>query len=337
MKCFFKPKGVKGLLAVGAGTIFLTAALLFSSISAGAAAKDYPNKSINIIVPWSAGGSTDLSARTLAPVLSRILRVSVMVINKPGGSGIIGTLDAVKSAPDGYTLLADCGGTSSIQYAWAENLPYKVEERTYIARAAYTPQALGVPGASPWKNMDDLMQAIRTNPAGFRWSLIGGTGVPDVITAQLRAALMSRGLDLSKTRSVTYKGTGEVLIALGGNHVDIGFGGVGVATPLKDAGKIRALAVVGSQRYKGWPDVPSTAEIGFGSVDLVYWVGLSGPPGLPASIMKTLTEAIKSAVSSPELTPHLDTIGFVPGFQPPDEYKKFVLQEGEGIKGLKLR
>ena len=259
------------------------------------------------------------------------------MINKPGGSGIIGTLEVMKSTPDGYTLLADCGGTSSIQYAWADKLPYKVEERTYIARGAKTPQALLVPGASPWKNMEDLVKFIRTNPAAFRWSLIGGTGVPDVITAQFRAALTAKGLDLSKTKSITYKGTGEVLIAIGGNHVDIGFGGVGAAGPLRDAGKTRALAIVESRRYKGWPDVPSTAELGFPSVDLVFWVGLSGPPSLPANIVKTLTDAVSAAVSSAELSAQFDTIGFVPGFQPPEEYKKFVLAEGSGIKGLKLK
>ena len=336
MEFFFKPRG--GRISAGIGTVMLLlAAAVFGPTFAQAAAKDYPNKPITLMVPWSAGGSTDLSARTMAPVLSKILGVPVTVVNKPGGSGIIGTLEATKAVPDGYTLLADCGGTSSIQYAWADKLPYKVEERTYIARAAYTPEALLVPGVSPWKNMDDLMKAIRTNPAAFRWSLIGGTGVPDVITAQLRAALTSKGLDLSKTKSITYKGTGEVLIAIGGNHVDIGFGGVGASAPLRDAGKMRALAIVDSRRYKGWADVPSTAEIGFASVDLVFWVGLSGPPGLPANIVKTLTEAVNSAVTSPELSAQFDIIGFVPGFQPPEEYKKFVLAEGNGIKGLKLK
>ncbi len=336
MKSVFRPRGGQISIIAGAAILFLAAGLL-TPAAAGAAAKEYPNKPINLIVPWSAGGSTDLSARTMAPALSKILGVPVTVINKPGGSGIIGTLEVMKSAPDGYTLLADCGGTSSIQYAWADKLPYKVEERTYIARGAKTPQGLLVPGASPWKNMDDLVKAIGTNPAAFRWSLIGGTGVPDVITAQFRAALTAKGLDLSKTKSITYKGTGEVLIAIGGNHVDIGFGGVGAAGPLRDAGKTRALAVVESRRYKGWPDVPSTAELGFPSVDLVFWVGLSGPPGLPASIIKTLTDAVNSAVASPELSAQFDTIGFVPGFQPPEEYKKFVLAEGNGIKGLKLK
>ncbi len=335
MTSFSRSKETSGCIVLG---VCLFLGFTFFLPPGLAAAKDYPNKPISIIVPWSAGGSTDLSARTVAPVLSKIMGVPVTVINKPGGSGIIGTLEVMKSAPDGYTLMADCGGTSSIQYAWAtEKLPYKVEERTYIARMAYTPEALCVPGASPWKSMDDLMKAVRANPASIRWSLIGGTGVPDVITAQLRAAFVSRGLDLSKTRSITYKGTGEVLIALGGNHVDIGFGGVGAATPLKDAGKLRGLAIVDSRRYKGWPDVPSTAEIGFGSVDLVFWVGLSGPPNLPAEVIKTLTEGVKTAVSSSDLVPKFDTIGFVPGFQPPEEYKKFVLKEGDGIKGLKLK
>ncbi len=242
MESVFRPRGGQISIIAGAAILLLAAGLLIPA-AAGAAGKEYPNKPVNLIVPWSAGGSTDLSTRTMAPALSKILGVPVTVINKPGGSGIIGTLEVMKSAPDGYTLLADCGGTSSIQYAWADKLPYKVEERTYIAREAYTPEALLVPGASSWKNMDDLVKFIQTNPAAFRWSLIGGTGVPDVITAQFRAALMAKGLDLSKTKSITYKGTGEVLIAIGGNHVDIGFGGVGAAGPLRDAGKMRALAI----------------------------------------------------------------------------------------------
>jgi tripartite-type tricarboxylate transporter receptor subunit TctC len=299
--------------------------------------KEYPNKPINIIVPWSAGASTDITVRTMAPTLSKVLGTPISVVDKPGGSGTIGTLEAVKAAPDGYTILADCGGTSSIQYAWAEKLPYNVEERVYLARAIFSPMGLSVRGDAPWKTMDDMVADIRKNPAAFRWSLIGGTGVPDVIIAQLRAALMAKGVDLSKTRTVTYKGTGEVMIALGGGHIDIAFASPSATNSLWAAGKVRPLAVAGKERYKGWPDIPCTAELGYPTVNLTYWAGYCAPPGLPQNIVKIWIDAVKATVTDPEVIAKFDSVGFVPAFLAGEDFKRFVLEEGKSIKGLKLR
>ncbi len=300
-------------------------------------AKDWPTKTITIIVPWAAGGGTDVAGRILVPKMSKILGVPIQAVNKPGGSGIIGTLEAVKSPPDGYTLFIDCGGTSSIQYAWSENLPYKVEERTYVARATSSPRCLIVPASSPWKTVADLENAIRTNPTGISFALIGGTGVPDVVIAQFRAALMAKGVDVSKTRSITYKGTGEVVVAVAGGHASYSAAGPDSASALVDAGKIRVLGVTSAGRYKGWPNVPTMAEVGFPSVDMVFWVGLSGPPGLPAHIVKTLDNAVRESLSDPEVIAKLDKVGIEPFYQPGDKYRKFVIDEGEAIKALKLR
>lgn len=322
--------------AAGMVSLLLFFSLSLLTLPATSGAKDWPIKPITLIVPWAPGGSTDLAARSITPKLSRILGVPVTVVNKPGGSGIIGTLEAVKSPPDGYTLLADCGGTSSIQAAWVAKLPYKVEERTYIARAMYTPEGLIVPASTPWKTVEDLANAIRTNPAAIRWSLVGGTGVPDVCTAQLRAAFIAKGIDLSKTRMVAFKGTGEVLIALAGGHVDIGFCSPSTAAALLGAGKIRALAIGSAERYKGWPKVPSTAEAGIPSVNQVFWAGLCGPPGLPADITKIVSEAVRDALRDPEIVASLDKIGFVSGYQPEVDFKKFVMDEANTIKGLHL-
>jgi tripartite-type tricarboxylate transporter receptor subunit TctC len=299
--------------------------------------KDWPTKTITLIIPWPAGGGTDVAGRILAPKLSKILGVPIQTVNKPGGSGIIGTLEAVKSAPDGYTLFIDCGGTSSIQYAWSENLPYKVEERTYIARATSTPRCLIVPASSSWKTVEDLVNATRTNPGGISFALIGGTGVPDVVIAQFRAAMTAKGVDVSKTRSITYKGTGEVVVAIAGGHASYSAAGPDSASALTDAGKIRVLGVTSAGRYKGWPNVPTMAEAGFPSVDMVFWVGLGGPPGLPANIVKILDNAVRESLSDPEVITKLDKLGIEPFYQSGERYKKFVLDEGEAIKALKLR
>ena len=323
--------------AAGIFALLLIVSLTISVLPAHSGAKDWPTKAITVIIPWSAGGGTDVAGRILLPKLSKVLGVPIQAVNKPGGSGIIGTLEAVKSPPDGYTLFIDCGGTSSIQYAWSENLPYKVEERTYIARATSSSRCLIVPASSPWKTVDDLVNAIRTNPSGISFALIGGTGVPDVVIAQFRAALTAKGVDVSKTRPISYKGTGEVVVAIAGGHASYYAAGPDSAGALTDAGKIRVLAVTSAGRYKGWPNVPTTAEIGFPSVDMVFWVGLSGPPGLPPPIVKALENAVRESLSDPEVIAKLDKVGIEPFYLPGDKYRKFVIDEGEAIKALKLR
>jgi tripartite-type tricarboxylate transporter receptor subunit TctC len=300
-------------------------------------AKEWPSKPITLIVPWPAGGATDLTARILAPKMSALLGVPVQVVNKPGGSGIIGTLESVKAPPDGYTLLMDCNGTSSIQFAWSANLPYKPEERTYIARAIYTLESLLVPASAPWKKVDDLVNAIRTNPAGVSFGNIGGTGVPDATLAQFRAALMAKGVDLSKTRMITYKGSGETIVAVAGGHISACMSGIAGTLPLISAGKIRVLAVTSPARYKLWPEVPTMTELGLPSVNMVFWSGLGGPPGLPANIVKILDAAVKEAVSDPEVIAKLDKTGIEPWYQPGEAYRKFVFDEWQDIKSLKLK
>ena len=299
--------------------------------------KEYPAKPITIIVPWPPGPSTDLTPRILAPRLSQRWGVPVSVINKPGGAGTIGCLEVVKSAPDGYTVMSDCPGTSSIQHAWAEKLPYKIEERTYLARAILTPGVLAVRGDAPWKTIEDMAKAVQTDPAHFRWSSIGGSGFPDVLLAQNRAAFIAQGIDLSKTRTITYKGTGEVMIALAGGHVDMAYAAPASVNPLMSAGKVRAIAVAADERYKGWPEVPTTAEQGYPSVKLTFWVGFSGPPGIPQNIVQTWIDAVREIVTDPEVISKLDRIGVVPAFLGKEDFKNFVLEEGKAIKALKVK
>jgi len=331
-------------MVMGMIVFSLIVSLSILAFPANGGAKDWPTKPITVIVPWAAGGGTDLVGRLLVPKFSEVLGVPVQSVCKPGASGISGTLEAVKSSPDGYTLFFDCAGTSSIQYAWSKDLPYNVmTERTFIARATSTPLCLMVPTSSPWKTMEDLVNDIRTNPSSISFGGLGGTGVPDICIAQFKAALTAKGVDVSKTRSIMYKGTGEVVPALAGGHVKISFATPGDIISLVSAGKIRVLAVTSAsgKRYKDWPDVPTTAEAGFPSLNLFFWVGLSGPPGLPSNIVKMLSDAVreatKEAASNPEVIARFDKLGLSPVYLPPDAFRKFVVDEGESIKALQLK
>jgi len=337
----FRRKYGRGCNSLGAVVAIIAFLLIVSftllALPANSGAKEWPTKTITLIVPWAAGGATDITARILAPKMSKILEVPIQVVGKPGGSGIIGTLEAVKAPPDGYTLLMDCNGSSSIQFAWLDNLPYKPEERTYIARAIYTLESLLVPASSPIKTVDDLVTAIRTNPASISFGNIGGTGAPDAALAQFRAALKAKGLDLSKTRMVTYKGSGETITAVAGGHVSAVMSGIAGTQALVDAGKIRVLAVTSPKRYKAWPTVPTMIELGYPSVNGLFWASLAGPPGLPANIIKILEQTVKEALTDPEVIAKLDKVGIEPAFQPSDVYKKFVFDEMNTLKALKLK
>jgi len=322
-----------------------TAALLFLLIAlsgvtppAFAAGKDWPNKAISIVVPWPTGGATDIIGRSLAPKLSKILGVPVQTINKPGGSGIPGTLDAVSASPDGYTLLWDCGGSSSMQYALAKELPYQVFDRTFIARATSNPMAMIVPTSRPWKTMEEFANTVRTDPTSVSFGMIGGTGIPDVLVYQLRAALVAKGVDVTKTRMITYRGGGELPPATAGGHVSAAFISPSEIPAVLDAGKVRVLAVTSPKRYKGWPDVPTMAEAGFSTVDTYFWVGLTGAPGLSTNIVTTLQNALRDAVKEaeqePEVAARFDRLGLTAAYLPSDEFKKFVRDEGDRVKAV---
>jgi tripartite-type tricarboxylate transporter receptor subunit TctC len=334
---FFYFHQEKGFPRVFSGVFILILFVLFVWASPEVRAKEYPTKPITIIVPWPPGPSTDLTPRILAPKLSQRWGVPVSVVNKPGGAGTIGALEVLKAAPDGYTVMSDCPGTSSIQYAWSEKLPYKIEERTYMVRAILTPGVLAVRGDAPWKTIGDMAKEVKTNPTHFRWSSIGGTGFPDVLLAQHRAAFIAQGIDLSKTKMVAYKGTGEVMIALAGGHVDMAYAAPASVNPLMSAGKVRAIAVAADERYKGWPDISTTTEQGYPSIKLTFWVGFSCPPGIPQNIVQTWIDAVRALVADPEVITKLDKIGVVPAFLGGNDFKNFVFEEGKSIKALKVK
>ena len=323
--------------AVGIFAFLLTVSLTILVLPANSGAKDWPTRPITIICPWAAGAAPDILARTMSPKISKILGVPVQVVNKPGAGGIIGTLEAVKSLPDGYTLLADIGAISSIQYAWSKDLPYKVEERTFISMVIMTPHGLVVSTKFPWKTVEELVNAIRTDPSSISFANIGGTGTPDVCIAQFRAAMAAKGVDVSKLRPISYKGTGEALPFLAGGHVTFTFATPSAATPLISAEKIRYLGMTSAERHRDWPNVPTMAEVGYPSVDLLYWSGLCGPPGLPANIVKILDNTVKEIFKDPDFIAKIDKLGMQPFYKTGDEFRKFALSEGEAIKALKLK
>ncbi len=309
--------------------MIVAAIIAFGGIATGwAAAQTYPAGPIDVIVPFAPGGGTDLTARVFAEALLNKWRKAVNVVNKPGGNLVIGTNYVMQAAPDGYTILLDGGSSSSLQTIMP-NLPYKVENRTFLACGSAMPAVYVVKADSPWKTLTDVAAAVKKDPGNFTWASHGGATQTDVVMRQFFAAT---GIEIAKTKPIIYSGGGAAFNAVAGGHVQLAAAGAAAGVPLKGSGLIRCLAVTSSQRLKEWPEVPTTAELGLPSLNTVMWLGFSGPPGVPEEIKKIWAQTIKELTSDPKVIAKLEKIVSLPMYLGPDEFRKYVLDECQMVK-----
>jgi tripartite-type tricarboxylate transporter receptor subunit TctC len=300
--------------------------------SANGIAKDspYPSKSVDVVIPYAAGGGTDLMIRVVTESLSKRWKQPVNVINKPGGNSIIGTHYVMQASPDGYTVLGDGGGSSSMQ-AVMSGLPYKVEQRTFIARVAASPGVFVVPTSSPWQDLKDVAEAAKKDPANFTWASLGGASQSDL---QMRQFFAAAGIDVTKSKMIIYPGAGLAVTAAAGGHVQFAVGSAGTAMPMVDSGLLRVIGLTSSDRLKELPKVPTAKEQGFPAVDTVYWVGFSGPPGLPPNVIEAWDNAVKAVLKEPDLLAKLGKILTSPSYLGPGDFTKFVLDEAQVVRKL---
>jgi tripartite-type tricarboxylate transporter receptor subunit TctC len=295
-----------------------------------AQAAAYPAKGIDLIVPFAPGAGTDLMGRVVAEALAKRWKSPVNVVNKPGGNTVIGVAEMMRSKPDGYTLLVDSPGSSSMQVGMTD-LPYKVEDRVFVGRAATSPMALVVPQNSPWKSLKDVAEAATKDPAGLSWTSLGGASGVDLVMRQFFAAA---AIDVTKAKMVTYPGAAPAINAVAGGHVLFGAATAGAVLPLVSGGNMRAIAVTSPDRVKELPDVATTGQQGFPAVNVVYWIGFSGPPGLPAQVVQAWAEAISEVLKEPEVITKLARITSGPAFLGPEEFKQFIQSEGRAVQQL---
>lgn len=290
----------------------------------------YPAKSIDLVVPFAPGAGTDLMGRVMAEGLSKKWGYPLTIVNKPGGHTVIGTNDVMRASPDGYTLLVDTLGSSSMQFG-EKDLPYKVEQRTFIARAAASPMALIVPYDSPWKTLKDMVDAAKRDPGSLTWTSLGGTSGTDLVLMQL---LFAASIDVPKTKMVTFSGAGPASNAVAGGHVQLGAATAGTILPLVAGKNVRCIAVTSSERLKELPDVATTGQQGFPSVNAQFWIGFSGPPGLLAYVVQAWTETVSTVLKDADVLTKLARITSAPAFLGPGEFKQFVFDEAKLIKEL---
>ena len=287
----------------------LTALSILSATSPAATQESYPSKAIELVVPFSAGASSDLSARVLARALEAKWNVPVRAINKPGGNTVPAVNDVKNAKPDGYTLLADGPPSSSWLETAVPDLPFKVADRTFLGLVAYTPLFFIVPADSPFKTLQDAAAALKSDPTSFTWTSLGGAGAHDILFRQFSR---SAGVDVSKTRSIQSKGGSEAVVLVAGNHVKLGLATHGGAAAAVKSGKIRLLAVASPERWPDQPDVPTAQELGFSNIEVYFWLGISGPPNLPDNVVAAWSKVLAEVSADTAFQQDLKKVGLQP-------------------------
>jgi tripartite-type tricarboxylate transporter receptor subunit TctC len=269
-----------------------------------------PGKPVKIVVPFAPGGGNDVFARQMAKSLGELRVQSVVVENKPGAGGNLGTEQVVRSAPDGSTLLLGHSGTVSINPALYRQLKYDTQKDLLpVAMFASSPLVLVVPAASPVTTLAALIELARSQPAALNFASSGsGTGAH--LTGELFA--QASGLKMSH---IPYKGTAPALTDLAGGQVQLMFSVIPPALALVKSGRLRALAVTSLRRAPSMPDVPTLAESGvpgFGSFESTLTYGLLAPAGTPPALIAQLSAQILQVAATPEFQSRLEVEGAVP-------------------------
>jgi tripartite-type tricarboxylate transporter receptor subunit TctC len=270
----------------------------------GAAAQAYPNKPIRIIVPYVAGGAADITARTLSQKFSEQLGVAVVVDNRPGANGGIGTDVVAKAAPDGYTLLLDASGPVVVNPSLYGKVPYDpVKDLVPISQATSFMYVMIVIASSPIASFKELVALAKSKPRQVSY---GSTGIGggNHLAGELLALMTGTQLT-----HVPYKGSAAALTDLLGGQLTFTFDTIITTVPLVKTGKVRAYAVTGPRRAAARPDVPTVSELGLKGFEVTQWQGLFAPAGTDRSIIAKLHQEVVKALKTQEVIDRLVTQG----------------------------
>ena len=274
------------------GRIALAAGLALGMGTVASAQDGYPNKPITMVVPASAGGTTDLAARMTAQALGPVLGQTLVVENKGGGNGNIAAAQVKRAEADGYTLLMQYSGFHVISPHLGKS-SWELKDFVPVANVLSAPQIVVVRGDLPVNTMQELVAYAKVNPMKLNYASSGNGSLQHVTGVQLERAA---GVQMMH---VPYKGTGPALQDLLGGQVDLTFGTAPPFMPHIQAGKLKVLAVTGKERLPSLPDVPTTAETGFPGVNATSWFAMFAPAGTPAAIVSKLESDVRNALAEP--------------------------------------
>lgn len=298
-----------------------TSALAFLGAPA-ASAQEFPSRPIKLVAPLAPGGATDLVARVLAERAGKILGQPMVVENRPGAGGTVGSALVVQSPPDGHTLLMGTIGTLAISPAMYPKMPYDTDrDLTPVALVAGGQFALVVHPSFPARNFEEFLEQARAQPGKINYGSAGNGS-----TLHLGMELLASMAGLRLTH-VPYKGSGPLVTALAAGEVQVGLPDVPSVMQFVRSGRLRALAVTGMQRDPTLPDVPTVTESGIRGYDVVVWLGVMAPARTPPEIINRLNEAMVRALREPEVSARLKEFGMQVYASSPSEFARFLSAE----------
>jgi tripartite-type tricarboxylate transporter receptor subunit TctC len=299
-------------------------------------AQDYPSRPIKMVVPYPAGGGTDIAARWIAQKLSGPLEQTVFVDNRAGANGNLGTDFIAKAAPDGYVIGMATPGPVTVGRSLYPNLPYDPQkDLTPIILANESPIVLAVNPGIPVKSLRELVALAKSEPGKLSAALVSTGSVPHLLTEMLK---MSAGINLL---DVPYKGGAPATLDVISGHVDMLFSVLPLILPNIKAGQLRALAIASKTRSSLLPDVPTTGEAGYGDVIGSAWNGIVAPAHTPKAIIERLNTQIAKILNAPDTKQRFEELGMESIGGSPQDFSMFLQDEtqkwGKVVSAAHLR
>lgn len=298
--------------------IFVALAGLFLS-TGNAAAQSYPSRPITLIVPYPPAGTTDISARIVATKLGQLLGQTVVVENRPGAAGAVGTAAAAKAPAGGYTLVTMVESSHAVNPSVRKHPTYHpVKDFSPISNIMNVPNVLIVSPKVPATSVAELVALLKANPDKFTYGSSGYGGQSNMNGELFKYVTGTKALH------IPYNGMGQALIDIVGGQVDFGIDNLPSSLTLIQSGKIRALAVASPKRVSSLPDVPTFGELGMPEMNQPAWFGLGAPAGVDEKILNVLNKAMKETLADDDVIRAIDLVGGVPAYTSRDEFKKLV-------------
>lgn len=310
---------IRNIVATACSAIALLVAL-----SQPALAQSYPSKPVHLIVPFAAGGSADSTARLIAPKLGELLGQTVVVENRPGANGNIGTEAVARAAADGYTLLLAFDATIVINPHVYPNLGFDpVKDFAPITMLARVPMILAAHPSFPDNNVSELIAHAKKQP-GMSYSSAGLASTPHL------AMLLFEQRSGTKFQHIAYKGGGQAVIDALGGHVPLISTGFPVVIKHIKSGKLKGIGIMSAKRHPALPEVATFAEGGISDFDLSFWLGVMAPAGTPPEIVARLNRDIRKVLESPEVRAKIEGgVGGSPVGNSPEEFAADVRKDLE--------
>jgi tripartite-type tricarboxylate transporter receptor subunit TctC len=294
-------------------SVWLSAVVLLLGSASGLFGQGYPDRAINLIIPMAPGDGVDVSGRLMAEELSKLLKVPIVTLNKPGAGGGVGTDSVAKAKNDGYTLLLT--PNAPIIYnkmLHPEDVPYdSFKDLTPLGLTTLTPIIMAIRGDAPYKDFKEMMDYANKNPGKVRCGTMGVGSVGDFDTEIVKTL---GGMNVT---AVPFKGASPAITALLGGHVEAAAVALGPMINHMRSGKAKGIVI--SNRFYEFPDIPTFKQLGYQHDLLGVWFAFYAPAGVPAQIKETLALAIEKVVKDPTLSSKLAQLGMIQEFEPPEK------------------